>query len=399
MPTKVKSRKCYRHEILANKREFNSITSGSIDCYSNADFYNPTHVRRLCQAMYLNRYGDNKTETISICSSSSSNNSSDRDENDSLTSGSSPARVAGAQSEEIIAAAAEEGASIVDSLLDGLESLTIHGRTSSRTPESYQGSIDSRARGIRLAELTLGPPKYDFDALFKATEFVKSPALSPLTDEEEALVKQLMRRGQSGEIAQNKTAIVEYKDIYKLAPETWLNDEIINFYMQLIVERAENNSQLPSVHCFNTFFCSTLRDSGYAKVRRWTKRVDIFSKDIVFIPINYSYHWTLGVIDMKAHTIQVYDSLGGSHDNTLMLLKEYLAAEHEDKKKQPVDLSDWKTCSPKDIPQQRNMSDCGVFACTFAERLSRRHSFNFSQDDMSLIRKRMILSIAQNKIA
>lgn len=43
------------------------------------------------------------------------------------------------------------------------------------------------------------------------------------------------------------------------------------------------------------------------------------------------------------------------------------------------------------------MSDCGVFTCTYAERLSRRREFDFSQDDMELIRKRMVLGIV-NKI-
>lgn len=131
-----------------------------------------------------------------------------------------------------------------------------------------------------------------------------------------------MKKGQNGEMARLKTAIVEYKDIYKLYPETWLNDEIINFYMELISDRANSeNSNLPSVHCFNTFFCSTLREHGYAKVRRWTKRVDIFAKDLIFIPINYSYHWTLGVIDMRNKTIRIYDSLHGHHDSTLRVKK------------------------------------------------------------------------------
>ena len=129
-----------------------------------------------------------------------------------------------------------------------------------------------------------------------------------------------MTSKQQGEIAVYKTAIVEYKDIHKLAPDTWLNDEIINFYMQLIADRAGANAdRLPSVHCYSTFFCSTLRDSGYTKVRRWTKRVDVFAKDLLFIPINYSYHWTLGVVDFQAKTIRIYDSLGGSHDLTLQV--------------------------------------------------------------------------------
>jgi sentrin-specific protease 1 len=69
---------------------------------------------------------------------------------------------------------------------------------------------------------------------------------------------------------------VDFKDIYRLYPETWLNDEIVNFYFELLSERAtanKENKDMPSIHCFNTFFCSTLRDQGFAKVKRWTKRV------------------------------------------------------------------------------------------------------------------------------
>lgn len=105
---------------------------------------------------------------------------------------------------------------------------------------------------------------------------------------------------------------------------------MINFYLGLIADRADQeDSGLPSVYCFSTFFCSTLREKGYPKVKRWTKRVDIFAKDLLFIPINYSYHWTLGVVDMKQKTITVYDSLGGGHRptlevNALLLLEERL---------------------------------------------------------------------------
>lgn len=84
----------------------------------------------------------------------------------------------------------------------------------------------------------------------------------------------VFRSRQSGILSQVKNATVEYKDIYKLLPATWLNDEIINFYFELLSDRASKDSSLPSIHCFNTFFCTTLREQGYAKVRRWTKRVN-----------------------------------------------------------------------------------------------------------------------------
>ena len=126
--------------------------------------------------------------------------------------------------------------------------------------------------------------------------------------------------------------------------------------------------------------------------------MDIFSKDLLFIPINQSYHWVLGAIDIKKKKVMVYDSLNGNHDHSLSLFLNYLQQEHLDKKKTPMDMTGWTCELPKDIPQQGNMSDCGVYTCTFAERLSRNEPFNFSQQDMITIRRRMVLNILNKAI-
>ena len=65
--------------------------------------------------------------------------------------------------------------------------------------------------------------------------------------------------------------------------------------MELIVERSNTRDKLPKAHAMNTFFYPKLSSQGYKSVRRWTKRVDIFSKDIVFYPIHLGVHWTLAV--------------------------------------------------------------------------------------------------------
>jgi len=63
-------------------------------------------------------------------------------------------------------------------------------------------------------------------------------------------------------------------DIQTLKDGQWLNDEIINFYANLIVERSNlHPDTYPCVHMFNTFFYSTLQRSGYAGVRSWTRKV------------------------------------------------------------------------------------------------------------------------------
>ena len=74
---------------------------------------------------------------------------------------------------------------------------------------------------------------------------------------------------------------VSDRDVSRLLPEQWLNDEIINFYGQLILSRSmeaeaakENRKKLLNVHYFSTFFWPKLK-SGYEKGRlaKWTKKV------------------------------------------------------------------------------------------------------------------------------
>ncbi|KAG0164513.1 SUMO1 sentrin specific peptidase 1 [Apophysomyces sp. BC1034] len=246
----------------------------------------------------------------------------------------------------------------MDSVLNQLQGLSLE--KSQKPARQFQKHRDEwrkeilRTKGSVLDLYdTFDIPKRDkrFEELYTKTAAPK-PKPAPLTPEEEKLVDSFLRQGQHGLIAQIKTAVVEYKDIYKLYPETWLNDE-----------------------------------------------VDIFAKDLVFVPINQSYHWTLGVIDMKKKLVEIYDSMGGGHDYNIKLLLKYLSEEHMDKKKAPLDMSEWKSNVPKDIPRQKNMSDCGVFTCTFAEHLSRQQEFDFTQEDMITIRRRMVLDIIQKKLS
>ena len=35
---------------------------------------------------------------------------------------------------------------------------------------------------------------------------------------------------------------------------------------------------------------------AYAKVKRWTKNVDVFDQDLLFVPVNEHLHWSLAVV-------------------------------------------------------------------------------------------------------
>ncbi|VIO90909.1 Ulp1 protease family, C-terminal catalytic domain containing protein [Brugia malayi] len=188
------------------------------------------------------------------------------------------------------------------------------------------------------------------------------------------------------------------KDLLTLKGLDWLNDEIINFYMNLICERSQNDENLPKVYAFNSFFYSTLSSKGYASIRRWTRKIDIFSYELLLIPVHLGAHWCLAVIDFKNRIIDYYDSMGGSNDYCLDVMSEYLCEESLDKRRKEFDLSDWQLVNRDDIPQQMNGSDCGMFACKFAEYAARRAQISFSQDHMPYFRERMVYEICRKKL-
>ncbi|RKP05940.1 hypothetical protein THASP1DRAFT_35243 [Thamnocephalis sphaerospora] len=187
-------------------------------------------------------------------------------------------------------------------------------------------------------------------------------------------------------------------DIRTLRDRQWLNDEVVNFYVNLLMDRANKEQGRPSIHCFNTFFYPTLRDSGYQKVRRWTKKVDLFTKDFVIIPIHLGMHWCCAVINFRSKRFEYYDSLFGDDRGCFALFREYIRLESLDKKKQEFDLSGWTDYEPKDIPGQANGYDCGVFACTFAEYVSRAEPFDFTQKNMKHMRALMTYEIASGEL-
>jgi Ulp1 protease family, C-terminal catalytic domain len=98
--------------------------------------------------------------------------------------------------------------------------------------------------------------------------------------------------------AGKKRAIVDYEDLHRLNDGEFLNDNLIEFYINWLQDKnpTENNQ----VHFFSTHFYSALTAQrsriNHKAVERWTKQVDIFSYDFVVVPVNEAYHWYLALI-------------------------------------------------------------------------------------------------------
>ncbi|KAJ2239544.1 SUMO1 sentrin specific peptidase 1, partial [Coemansia sp. RSA 475] len=143
--------------------------------------------------------------------------------------------------------------------------------------------------------------------------------------------KVIAQAESAGFTAELNNVPVTARDILTLGDGKWLNDEVINFYMQLIIDRSRQMPALPKIHAFNTFFFSTLSDNGYARVRRWTRRIKLFEHDMVIVPVHLGVHWCCAVIDFRAKSIVYYDALLGDNPKCLRLLLNYLHEESKDK--------------------------------------------------------------------
>ena len=103
---------------------------------------------------------------------------------------------------------------------------------------------------------------------------------------------------------------IRVNDISTLDGHEWLNDEIINFYLQMIVVRSVKFGYR-TVHAFTTFFYERLKNFGPSSMQRWTKKVDLFRYSLVLVPVHWGTHWCLAAIDMDSKSIVYYDSAGG----------------------------------------------------------------------------------------
>lgn len=213
-----------------------------------------------------------------------------------------------------------------------------------------------------------------------------SEALPSLHPEAVGLVQEVWMAGCGGEAVVEAGDIpLTVSDLRRLRGKTWLNDECINGYLQLVQGRDPDR-----IHAFNTFFHTTLSKRGYEGVQRWSRRFNIFAKELILIPVHLGMHWTMSCIDMARREIIYLDSFHAGNQSCLRNLWAYLQAEHQDKLGQPWDSTGWKAYAmTQGVPEQRNGYDCGVFTCVFAEHLARRSPLDFSQADMPYFRTRI----------
>uniref|UniRef100_A0A4Y0ANM4 ULP_PROTEASE domain-containing protein n=1 Tax=Anopheles funestus TaxID=62324 RepID=A0A4Y0ANM4_ANOFN len=110
---------------------------------------------------------------------------------------------------------------------------------------------------------------------------------------------------------------INTEDYMCLAKDQYLNDIIIDFYLNYLKLEMLEEEERQSVHIFSTFFYNRLTtlttrqrappgegkdvklsaaQKRHARVANWTKKDNIFEKKYIVIPINEQSHWFLAII-------------------------------------------------------------------------------------------------------
>ncbi|KAK3758616.1 hypothetical protein RRG08_019526 [Elysia crispata] len=234
--------------------------------------------------------------------------------------------------------------------------------------------------------------------IFVEEEEEEEEHLPELSDEMLDVVKAALRPGNPNDVLSDAFRLqLTRRDMATLAGLNWLNDEVINFYMNMLTERGEKEGQA-KVYAFNTFFYPKIISGGHSAVKRWTKKVDIFSVHFILIPVHLGMHWCLCVVDMAKKIITYYDSMGAENNQCLQAVLNYINDESIAKKQTPIKRSEWTLVNAEDNPQQMNGSDCGMFMCKYAEYITRQKDLSFTQEDMPYFRKRMVYEIMSKKL-
>ncbi|XP_037690840.1 sentrin-specific protease 7 isoform X3 [Choloepus didactylus] len=250
---------------------------------------------------------------------------------------------------------------------------------------------------------------------------------------------------------------VTNEDLECLEEGEFLNDVIIDFYLKYLLLEKASDDLVERSHIFSSFFykCLTRKENNltednsdlsmaqrrHKRVRTWTRHINIFNKDYIFVPVNESSHWYLAVIcfpwledalyedfpqtvsqlsqdqqsqydnktiDNDLHTtstlslgaedsqstemnisvpkkickrpcILILDSLkAASIQNTVQNLREYLEVEWEVKRKTHREFSKTNMVDLcPKVPKQDNSSDCGVYLLQYVESFLKDPIVNF----------------------
>merc|ERR1711872_967204 len=135
----------------------------------------------------------------------------------------------------------------------------------------------------------------------------------------------------------NKRLPLKRRDLQTLSGSEFLNDEIINKYLTLILERNEADASLPEIYTCTTF---------------------MYTPTGIPIHIASEVHWSLIVVETRTKTVNYFDSLERTRifHMSPVTIKKFMEEYYKDRGETVI-----FRIRRRDAPLQGNGYDCGVF--------------------------------------
>uniref|UniRef100_A0A8C7YMB2 Ubiquitin-like protease family profile domain-containing protein n=1 Tax=Oryzias sinensis TaxID=183150 RepID=A0A8C7YMB2_9TELE len=197
---------------------------------------------------------------------------------------------------------------------------------------------------------------------------------------------------------------VTMEDLQCLDSGKYLNDVIIDFYLKYLLLNTPS-ALSERCHVFSSFFYKQLtrlepanvlssscqRQRRHQRVKTWTRHVDIFEKDFLFVPVNQEAHWYLVIIcfpGLDEPKVESWtagspgeETVGRTEadaemncsnsveaERVVKLLRDYLQSEWEVRRGSLRDFGpDQMKSSNCKVPLQDNSSDCGLYLLQYVE--------------------------------
>jgi Ulp1 family protease len=194
---------------------------------------------------------------------------------------------------------------------------------------------------------------------------------------------------------------LSYKDFKCLKSCVWLNDNVINFYINMLdsymKRKGENNLYLQT-----QFIQKLYENNEYSFDRlkitwgRKTQKENIGDYGKIFVPIHAGEnHWVLILINVTGKEMTFYDSIKMSEDRYSKIYFPVVQQWMRDKGYKYD--SNWKQ-TIIDCPRQVGFNDCGIFMLACMDCLSNETNLLYSQNDVDVLRLKIASSIKNGRL-
>ncbi|CAF0850025.1 unnamed protein product [Brachionus calyciflorus] len=159
-----------------------------------------------------------------------------------------------------------------------------------------------------------------------------------------------------------------------------INSNLIQFYLKLLIRDCSHR-----VFVYSLNFYPNLK-YGFKECEQSEDYFNLFSYEIVLIPIQKTDHWALASIDFKKQKIAYYDPLMLNDYDLLKLLSDFIEKEYSIKNSVKLNLKNWKIINDKNISKQVNLKDTGLFLLFYARRLVLNQELNTFEPEVDEFR-------------